>query len=58
MFSVLLPAALGRDCLVFGSIGNAAADGKRMRVIDALPFQRAKAVDGRMPLKLAAGRRA
>jgi hypothetical protein len=26
---------LGRDCLVFGSIENAAADGKRLRAIDA-----------------------
>jgi hypothetical protein len=36
LLSVLCPVALGRDCLVFGSIGNAAADGKRLRVIDAL----------------------
>jgi hypothetical protein len=26
---------VGRDRLVFGSIGNAAQDGKRLRVIDA-----------------------
>jgi len=58
MFSVYVPAALDKDCVVFGSIGNAAAYSKRLRVIDALPFQRAKAVNGRMPLKLAAGRRA
>jgi len=36
---LLLPVAVGRDRLVFGSIGNAAADGKRLRVIDALPFR-------------------
>jgi hypothetical protein len=30
----LIPV-LGRACLVFGSIVNAAADGKRLRVIDA-----------------------
>jgi hypothetical protein len=32
---LLLPASLGGDRLVFGSIGNAAQDGKRLRVIDA-----------------------
>jgi len=37
--SLLHPVAVGRDRLVFGSIGNAAADGKRLRVIDALPFR-------------------
>src|SRR6058998_2233617 len=30
---------LGRDCLVFGSIGNAAEDGKRLRVNDAFAAQ-------------------
>jgi hypothetical protein len=29
------PQSMGRDRLVFGSIGNAAQDGKRLRVIDA-----------------------
>jgi hypothetical protein len=32
---LLLPAALGGDCLVFGSIGAAVEYGKRLRVMDA-----------------------
>jgi hypothetical protein len=32
---LLLPASLGGDRFVFGSIGNAAQDGKRLRVMDA-----------------------
>jgi hypothetical protein len=31
-----IDSRLWRACLVFGSIGNAAADGKRLRVIDTL----------------------
>jgi len=32
------PWSLGPGCLVLGSIENAAADGKRLRAIDALPY--------------------
>jgi hypothetical protein len=33
----LVPAFIGPGCRVLGSIENAAADGKRLRGIDALP---------------------
>jgi hypothetical protein len=36
VFPLWLVPVIGPGCLVFGSIVNAAADGKRLRAIDAL----------------------
>src|SRR2546430_417050 len=51
LFICYFPSLLGRDRLVFGSIGNAAQDGKRLRVIDALATKLPTRLTGQKPLK-------
>jgi hypothetical protein len=48
---VLLPVASPRTALVFGSIGNAAQYGKRLRAIDALVCQAQRRLMAAKPLK-------
>jgi hypothetical protein len=48
---------LGRDALFSGSIENAAADGKRLRAIDALGFADRMRARGRKPPNCAASQR-